>query len=214
MKPFSKTEIKVTAVVLLVIFFVTLKNLKISERKSRDVQRRDDLAGMYSSLHKFHGDFGFFPPGIDGKIKACKGPKFDESVSKIKINDLNKKDVYLENLTVCEWGRDSLRDLYDDNYLPYRSVIPQDMLKSRGFSYYYVSNTRYFQIYASLEGGYQEIGYSSKILDRKLPCGTKYCNFGRSAFGKTPLDMTIEEYEKELKEHPELDKKLEQERVN
>lgn len=214
MKPFSKVEIKVTLFILLLIFGSTFKNLKISERKSRDYQRRDDLASIYKAVHAFHGDFGFFPPSEDGKIKACKGENFDEAVKNVKITDLNRKDLYLSNLRTCEWTKDGLRDLFDSNYPAYLTTLPGDSLWEKGASFYYVSNTRYFQIYAHLEGGSSEIGYDSKIEERSLPCGTKKCNFGRSAFGKTPLNMTIEEFEKELKEHPELDKKLESERVN
>lgn len=215
MIPFTKIEFRATVLILLTIFLVTFKNLKISERKARDFQRRDDLTQIFNALHRFHDDFGFFPPSQDGKILACKGERFNEALRGVDIKDESKRlEVYLANLVPCEWGQDALRDLSDDNYLPYIKVLPSDNFKGGKYAYYYLSNKRVFQLYAYLEGGSSEIGFKEKILDRGLPCGGSFCNYGRSAFGKTPLDMTLEEYEKELREHPEIDKKLESERVN
>lgn len=215
MKPFTKTEFRITTLILLVIFFVTFKNLKISERKARDFQRRDDLAQIYSALHRFHDDFGFFPPSLDGKILACKGKNFNNAMKEIGPKDeAARVKAYLANLVVCEWGLDALRDLSDDNFLPYIKTLPSDTYNDKGFSYHYISNGRVFQLYAFLEGGSGEIGYDNEILLRRLSCGSKICNFGRGAFGKTPLNMTLEEYERQLKEHPEFDQELEQKRVN
>lgn len=214
MLPFSKIELRVTAMILVIIFLVTWQNLKISERKSRDVQRRDDLARIYEALHRFHGDFGFFPPSDSGKIMACKGQNFDKALIEAQVKNLDVKTIYAQNLAACEWGQDSFRNLTDLNLLPYLPTIHKDTYDNRGFSYYYSSNLRYFQLYAALEGGSGEVGYSEAIVKRQLPCGEKACNFGRSAFGKTPLDMTLEEYEKRLEENPKFNTELEKRRVN
>ena len=79
----------------------------------------------------------------------------------------------------------------------YLERIPSDPKHDEGARYYYVSNGRRFQIYASLEGR-DEDEFSEAILARNLPCGKEICNFGL-AYGKTPLDKSLEEYENELR---------------
>lgn len=215
MTPFTKPEIKLTLVILVAIAFVTFQNLKISERRSRDFQRRDDLARIFEALHSFHSEFGFFPPSENGYIKACKGNDFDQEMAKNKdTSNQERLKVYLQNLRSCEWGKEPLSNLFDANYLPYLKSIPSDVAQNKGFSYHYISNGRVFQLYAHLEGGGLEIGFDKDILLRGLSCGKVVCNFGRSAFGKTPLNMSLEEYEAKLKEHPEFDSELEKRRVN
>lgn len=64
MKPFSKNETISLAIILVVLFSVTLFNIRIAERRSRDAQRRADLGAIYEALEKFHSDFGFFREGF------------------------------------------------------------------------------------------------------------------------------------------------------
>ncbi|MGB6838984.1 MAG: hypothetical protein WBD86_00975 [Microgenomates group bacterium] len=75
---------------------------------------------------------------------------------------------------------------------------PSDPHDSKGAKYYYLSNSKRYQIFACLEGK-SEAEYDLKIEARNLPCGARICNFGLSS-GNTPLDKSIEEYENELLE--------------
>src|SRR5258707_2684645 len=78
----------------------------------------------------------------------------------------------------------------------YLDSIPMDPSARDGFSYLYLTDGTHFQVLASLESA-DEAGYDAKIAARRLKCGNKICNLGKSD-GKTPLDKSLEEYENEL----------------
>lgn len=196
MKPFTKNEIKLTSLILLVILVFTFLNLRVSLRRARDSQRRSDIGAIADALDKYQKEFGFFPPSTaDGKILACKGSNFGPIPPGIKESE--KRDYFFKLLEGCDWGKDSLTDVNDDSYEPYLKVIPGDSKQSKGYSYLYVSNTNRYQLYAHLEGGNTEVGYRTGIVERNLKCGINICNFGK-AYGETPLERSIEEYENEL----------------
>lgn len=185
MKSFSKEEKYALAIILGAIIIVSAPNFVISLRLSRDAQRKTDIGSIYSALNEFQADFGSFPLSKNGQIAVC------EPVAKKVINGLETFDF-----SPCVWGKDSLKDLSDPAYPPYLKTLPQDPYFSRGVNYYYLSNGSRYQIYGALEGKGED-EYDEKIIARQLPCGNKICNFGK-AFGKTPLDKSIEEYENEI----------------
>ena len=180
---FSKDEAFGVVSILLVIFFATFINLQISLRRSRDSQRKSDIRDIYNALAKYQNDFGTFPLSKDGEIVACGGKTKDE--------------LGLPIFESCRWGWDSLVDTQDLNYPEYLTRIPADPYYLKGFNYYYISNGSKFQMYASLEGR-DEAEFDSKIEKRNLSCGSKICNFGLAS-GKTPLNISIEEYENQIK---------------
>lgn len=75
-------------------------------------------------------------------------------------------------------------------------AVPRDPQAGQGLVYVYISNGRRYQILAALEDKNQD-EYDQRIEQRNISCGTRICNFGR-AYGKTPLDVSLEEYEKSL----------------
>lgn len=185
MKFFSKKELVAIIIILTVIAAASLSNFRISLRRARDTQRKNDIGTLTDALVRYGGDFGSFPISRDGKIVACKGPE-------TKID----KKGRITNLVPCEWGKDSLADISDPSYPAYISTLPADPQNEMGLRYMYFSNGRRFQLYASLEGA-DEAEYDGKILARKISCGSRICNFGL-AYANTPLDKSIEEYENEL----------------
>jgi hypothetical protein len=77
--------------------------------------------------------------------------------------------------------------------------IPQDPEADKDMSYLYLSNSNRFQVFAFMEGKDEEIGFDEAIVRRNLACGEGYvCSFGKSY--ASPLDRSIEDYEKELLE--------------
>lgn len=168
---FTKKEFIYIFLILAVIFSATLINYQGALRRSRDAQRKQDVRDIYDALESYHTASGSYPVSEDGKIVICDTGNKDE-----KGNPIYRK---------CEWGENSaiLRLSVDPN-------------ADKGFSYYYLSNTKYFQLYASLEGS-GEPEYDSKIAARKLPCGAKICNFGLAS-PRTPLDKSLEEYQNEI----------------
>lgn len=198
---FSKNEALGVFLILLAIFSVTFYNLRISERRARDAQRRDDLGSVANALEAYQEDFGFYPPAEDGKVKACRGENFDEVVEEYRQNPLLGRNKLFEGFRACEWGEDSLGDLglFGEDSKTYLKSFPRDPKAGEGISYLYLTSTRHFQIFAYLEGQEDEQGYNADIVERNLSCGVDTCNFGKSS-GQTPLDISIEEYEELLRE--------------
>ena len=176
---FSKSEFKAILIIFAFLIAISTPNFIVSLRRARDAQRKADIGGVQDALFRYQADFGTFPLSIDGKIAACEPVSFKE-VGGIKTPVFSP----------CEWGKSSLADLSDSSYPPYMKLIPNG-------SYYYFSNGGRFQIYGSLEGK-SEDEYDESIIKRGIACGSKICNFGKS-FGKTPLNISIEEYESTLK---------------
>ena len=201
MKPFSRNETIGILIILLTVFVITTLNMKIAIRRSRDAQRRADVGAIDDALGRFQKDFGFFPPATDdGKILACKGSNFDEVIGNIKKDNENiDYNALRQDLRGCKWGEDSFRDVTDDSYPSYIEKLPIDPKSNQGLTYIYLSNTVRYQLFAYLEGGSEEEGYRQGIAERNISCGTVFCNFGK-AYGNTPLEKSIEEYENELRE--------------
>jgi len=190
---FDKREQSSVLIILSVLSIVIAANMRIAVRKARDVQRKADIRAISDALTKYYNEFGFFPlGGDDGSIVACKGELDEDGIPEFRS---------------CKWGWEGLRDIFDESYAPYIKVLPPDPQHGKGARYKYISNGKRFQIYASLENT-EEPEYDSSIMERNISCGDRVCNFGL-AFGDTPLDKSIEEYENEVrqKEIKELIKK-------
>ena len=192
MKTFTKGEIIGISLILLVVFVATAFNLQIAIRRARDAQRREDLGNIADSLEQFQADFGFFPPAVGGHILACEGDNFKEISLQLQGKKQFDRDLFFQGLRACEWGTDSFKNLL--NNMTYLATIPGDSKYDEGISYYYMSNSKRYQIYAYLEGENDETGYNIGIASRNLPCANYVCNFGK-AYGATPVDQSIEDYE-------------------
>jgi len=197
MKFFSKKEFIGVATIMALIIFFTYLNLRVSLRRSRDAQRRADIDAMINAIVAFQKNYNFFPPSYDGKIRACRGEDFDSAVTVFEAEEKFDMDAYIRSLGVCEWGKDGIEDLIGANKEAYIKLLPGDPQSGQGSQYLYLSNANRFQFYAFLEGGASEDGYRESIVARNLLCGEKVCNYGK-AYGETPLDKSIEEYEEEL----------------
>lgn len=94
-------------------------------------------------------------------------------------------------------------DSYKDKNSEYPSSLgaipnlPKDPGTPNGYSYLYITDGKYYQLYASLEGGSDESVFNPEIQKIGLKCGNYICNFG-VASGSTPLDKSLEVYENEL----------------
>lgn len=171
-KLFTKKEALGLTVILVIILGFMLFNFGIAERKARDAERKDDVRSISNALKTYHDDFGSYPLSQDGKIVGCDSGKKDA-----------KGKIILRG---CEWGQDSLDGV----------KLAIDPRHGQGHHYYYLSDGRYYQVYAALEGK-DEAEYDPKIIARNLPCGDFICNFGLSS-GLTPLDKSLQEYENEI----------------
>jgi len=188
MKFFTKNELKIIGSILLFISIISFFNFRISIRRARDNQRKNDLGTLQSALEKYASATGMFPlSSPDGKIIACVGPDtyFDEEL------------LTWVNVKACDWGKDDLEDFAsDEDKTIFMSPIPIDPKNLDGVSFIYLSNGKRYQLLAHLEGE-DEAEYNYDIKKRDIMCGNEVCNYGR-AFSNTPLDKSIEEYENEL----------------
>lgn len=93
-------------------------------------------------------------------------------------------------------------DDYKDKYKIYPDSLsalpktPKDPYTPKGYSYLYLTDGKYFQLYASLEGK-DESEFNLIIESLNLKCGNFVCNFGKAS-GSVPLDKSLQLYENEL----------------
>lgn len=186
MNTFSKSELRAILIIFAFLIAISTPNFIVSLRRARDAQRKADIGSIQDALFRYQADFGTFPISIDGKIAACEPVSFKE------VNGI-KTPVF----SPCGFGKSSLADLSDSSYPPYLKLIPNDPQAAKGRTYYYFSSSSRFQIYGSLEGK-DEAEYDVSIVKRGVSCGAEVCNFGKSS-GRTPLNMSIEDYENSLK---------------
>lgn len=201
MKPFSKKEWKLTALILAFIVLISAYNFNLAIKKGRDVTRKNDLFAAANALDKYSRDFGFFPLSSNsGEIRACiqEGLSIDEFVESILASREDEKVSAEDLFEACTWGEDNLEDVTDENYPDYLSPIPADPLDAKEIQYFYFSNGRRFQLLAHLEWKNQD-EYDEQVEQRGIYCGAELCNFGRAS-GSTPINRSIEQYEAELLE--------------
>jgi hypothetical protein len=168
----TRPETLVTTVILLIILGLSLLNFAKAQVLARDVQRKNDLKYVASSLLDYLEDMQQFPQSKDGKILACTNSD--------------------GSLRGCDWGVDNVEST-QGAYIKPLSQDPKE--KEQGFKYLYISDTRHFQLYAHLERP-DDDEYNPKIVARNLQCGTGICNFGVSSSFDVPLDKSLEEFEK------------------
>lgn len=182
---FNKKEIFSISIILAVIGVAIYLNLSSALKRARDVQRRNDLWRISDALIEYHKDRASFPPTFEGKIVACFGGVDEHGIPQA---------------VPCDWHADGLSNIFTGQV--FLENLPTDPHHNQGARYLYLSNGRYFQIYAALESE-DDPEYKPEVVARNLMCGNRQCNFGR-AFLETPLDKTIEEYENELRAKQKL----------
>lgn len=152
----KRIELGWIALVLIVIIGATAINLSLSKLRSRDAQRKADLNSMAAAVQGFHDDFTYYPESRDGRIVACGDPAY------------RNKKYYFD---LCEWG---------NNITPLHFVdggrVPTDPRVVDGWQYFYTSDGRNYQLYASLEDK-DDPEVNPQALNLGLFCGNQICNF-------------------------------------
>lgn len=190
MKKFSKEELVGVTVIFLLLLAISIPNFVLSIRRSRDQNRRDDIGGLSHGLEEYYADFGVFPKSnTDGEMIACKKPEDTVLV--------DEKGQLVVDLVPCIWGRDALVDLTPGNNKVYIKALPVDPTYDDGGKYVYLSDGYRYQVLSALEST-DEASYDATIFARKIMCGTRVCNMGKSY--NSPLNKSIEEYTREKSE--------------
>lgn len=159
---FSKNEAKFLTFAFFFLIVLLTVNYSISLRKSRDSQRKSDIRFLYEAINRFQNTFGVLPKSVNGKLEACN-PQINEEKTGYKFD-------------VCEWGS---KEKY------FEGILPRDPKYKIGYEYYYLTDGRNFQVFASLEGK-KEAEYNVSVLGRQLNCGKFICNTGITS--GPPLD--------------------------
>ncbi len=168
---FKLPEFVGVTLIISLIVGVTFVNLKASYRRSRDLQRKNDVRSLFEIAYEYKGKYGSFPASQDGKIVACNPFTNEQGVLEFKA---------------CEW--------YQSEALGKR--VLGDPQQGQGGGYFYVSTGDHFQAFGALES-IREDEYDEAVFARNLTCNERICNFGRSS-EKTPLDVSLEEFEQSL----------------
>lgn len=180
---FSKTELYSVAAILGILGIAMILNLQLSLRRSRDSQRKSDIRSIYKALEAYQSSVGQLPASENGMIVACDSGE--------------KNDMGLPILEGCAWGWSSLKSISDDAQV-FLERIPSDPDHDDGARYLYISNSKRFQLFASLEGE-DEAEYDPQIVARNLACGNEVCNFGLG-YSDIPTNISLEEYEASIKD--------------
>lgn len=168
-KLFTKSETICLIAVFFVLTAIAIPNYEASLRKARDQVRRDDLGALMHSIGEYYSDFGVFPLSApDGNISAC-----------MKDGDvpyLDSKGQWVINHISCYWGASTFENPVTKE--DYMSLLPRDPKWENGSAYLYISDGKYYQILAHMEGE-DEAEVDPDIISRNLNCGNKICNVGR-----------------------------------
>jgi len=163
------------------VFMASALGFNESAKRERDVRRNEDISNIAKAIEAYKQAFGYYPESKDGKIVACANPntKVLRDKNGFGIREKGASRDKLVGLAPCEWGQDPLRDASDGNYPAFLDKLPQDPESSRGFSYRYdFENGRYF-VYVTYETKRMP-DYSNNVLKKRILCGKKFCNGGRT----------------------------------
>ncbi len=184
---FSKQETLALVIIFAILVGVSLPNFATSLRRGRDQNRKDDMGAIQKALANYLGDFGELPRSTeDGRIVACKKP--EDKVT------LDQKGRLVVNLIPCEWGKDKFYDLTPGSSKVYMEILPGDPHAEKGVRYHFLSDTKRFQLFSSLESK-DDVEYDKNIIARNINCGSRICNLGRHY--ACVLTKTLEECEQE-----------------
>lgn len=181
---FTKKESFALLFIFLVLIAVAIPNFMASLRRARNQVRRDDLGALQNVLADFYTDFGKFPSSsADGKIMACLAPG--------SVPTVDKEGHWTISYISCNWGIDNVVNVTNGKkYMG--TLLSRDPDWQKGASYIYMSNGDMYQIYTAMEGK-DEAEIDNKIISKKIMCGTRVCNVGRSFNCDT--SKTLEECE-------------------
>ena len=126
---FSKQELVFVSCVLLAIFGVSFFQLKISQMKTRDAQRKADVELVGRALDAYFADYKILPEASkNGEIKSCG----------------------YAAAQVCSWGEGPMIDVHNVTYLKKIPIDPQSYKNIR-YIYTTVTDRTKYKICITLE---------------------------------------------------------------
>jgi len=128
-KGFTLIEIMVVITILGVLIAMVSGSFMASQKKSRDLRRKSDLAQISKALEFYSNDNGRYPAASGGLIEGCGNPA---------------------SPSTCEWNLEWSNTVSTPPTI-YMATVPKD--PAGGYSYYYDSDATgtYYQLYARFE---------------------------------------------------------------
>jgi len=166
---FTLMELMIVMMIIGILVTIVAGSFMQTKLKSRDAQRKSDIAQLQRSLEAYFNDYQQYPDPADdgtGKIQGC--------------------GVDQSNPTVCDWG-----GAFSAGTGPtiYMIQLPNDP-KQPTIQYFYRTDSTHmkYQLFTVLENA-QDLD----IMTFSAPptCGdsvTSVCNYGRSSSNAKPTD--------------------------
>lgn len=150
MLEWKKPELFFVMGTILVIFVISFVQLRESQMKTRDAQRKADVGLIGRALNQYLADHEVLPEEQNGMIVGC--------------GDMG--------ISICRPGE----QIQDDKGIVYLKSVPQDPLDYKGYRYIYERdlNGRNFRLYIALEFKRDP----ERRIDLTMMCGTGVqCNW-------------------------------------
>lgn len=165
---FTLIELMIVMIIMGVLVTIGIGTFTSSQKKSRDVKRKNDLRQISISLEAYNNDKGQYPDSsATGTMLGCG------------VNDSQE----------CAWGG----TFSDKNDTLYMVQLPTDPTSTRRYFYVAAANNKSYQLYARLEntqdGDIPKDAQDKPRVFTDINCGTSstiYCNYGYASSNTRP----------------------------
>lgn len=161
---FTLMELLIAVAIMLIISGVSLSSFWQSQKKSRDTQRKSELAQVARALELYNEDFGEYPEDSSGLILGCQDAAGGEMVT-------------------CGWEAE-FKAYPRGVEAIYMKELPDD--PSNNSNYYYKKTSDGFLLYSALENdqdaAYNEDGWDAGGSGPAGECGSE-CRYKLSQAG-------------------------------
>jgi type II secretion system protein G len=176
-KGFTLIELLVVIAILGILVTIGLVSFMSSQKKSRDLKRKNDLRQISLALEAYFNDKGTYPAGnSDGNIMGCSP----------------------DDVSLCAWGA----EFKDKNNTIYMLTLPGDSVGGQKYVYMPAVDKSSYQLYARLENTLDndipKDAQSKSRVFTDITCDTAnavYCNYGLSSSNKAVTEGRTVVYE-------------------
>lgn len=162
---FTLMELLIAITIMLIISGVSLSSFWQSQKKSRDTQRKSELAQVGRALELYNEDFGEYPESSSGLIVGCQ-------------------DVAGEEMSECSWEGE-FKAYPRGEEIIYMKKLPDD--PSSAYNYYYQVVGEDFYLYSVLENDqdatFNSSGWNASGTGPEGECGEANCGYKLSNAG-------------------------------
>jgi type II secretion system protein G len=160
---FTLMELLIVIAILGILVAVGVVSFATSQKRSRDISRKNDLRQLSIALETYYNDFDHYPlSDIEGNMLACG----------------------VDAMEQCEWG-DTWKNTTTNPETIYMLKLPAD---PGGGNFYYISDATgtYFRLYARIENDQDEgLGVNLEGYENTDCGGGTECTYGIASSNTT-----------------------------